>query len=144
MSDSISKVARTLGYAGLIPFIALTIALFIVDADSAIFVKFAFQSYAAVILTFIGGVHWGLIIKEETFPAYKLILIASILPSLLGWTSLLLPQQFALTLLLASFLGLIFYEYKVLWASLFPVWYRQLRVILTTVVCLLITIQLIF
>lgn len=137
------KVAKFLGYAGLIPFIGLTLVLFIADEDTAVLARFAFQAYAAIILTFIGGVHWGLIVNEKDFNNVKLVMTGSIVPSLLAWFSILLPLPVGLAILLLSFLALFFYEYKFLWPTLFPPWYRRLRSILTGIVCLLITFNLV-
>ena len=132
-----------LGYAGLLPFIGLTVALFLVDEEFLSYTQFAFQAYGAVILTFIGGVHWGLVLRNESDAHRNKEIIASIVPSLFAWISLLLPVDLALGVLLTAFLLLFFYEYRVLWADLFPAWYRQLRCVLTTIVCLLILINLV-
>ncbi len=143
MAHSISKLAGILGYAGLIPFIGLTVFMFLVDGDSAIFARFAFQAYAAIILTFIGGVHWGLVVNKNDQGNTQLVIIASVVPSLLAWVSILLPLPIALAMLLFSFLLLFFYEYRYLWPVYFPAWYRKLRSVLTGVVSLLITLNLV-
>ena len=129
---------------GLLPFAGLTLSLFFVAPEIVSLLQFAFLSYAAVILTFIGGVHWGLIIKGDDFDNKVPGIIVSIVPSLVAWTCLLLPQAAALVVLLCSFPLLLIYEYKLLWTRLFPSWYQGLRIVLTSIVSLLLAVNLVF
>lgn len=49
-----------LGYAGLIPFTGLALLLWVVEPNLQAWVAMALSSYAALIVSFLGGVHWGL------------------------------------------------------------------------------------
>ncbi|WP_291009662.1 DUF3429 domain-containing protein [Hydrogenophaga sp.] len=51
---------KVLGYAGLIPFTGLALLLWVVDANLQAWVAMALSAYAALIASFLGGVHWGL------------------------------------------------------------------------------------
>lgn len=62
MSQSIDhhQLIKTLGRAGLIPFVLLALMVWLlVDNDLQPFVATALACYAAIIASFLGGVHWG-------------------------------------------------------------------------------------
>ena len=90
------RTARLLGFAGLIPFIAL--AAWIVLAPSARPTALPLLAgYAAVIASFLGGIHWGLVMRGAA-PSTPL-LAWGVMPSLLAWPALLLPPHLGLTAL---------------------------------------------
>lgn len=57
--------ARVLGLAGLIPFVGLTVAMY-VDAAPRGWIALAQLAYAATIVSFIGALHWGLAMRDAT------------------------------------------------------------------------------
>ena len=62
MSQTIDhhQLIKTLGRAGLIPFVLLALMVWLlVDNDLQPFVATALACYAAIIASFLGGVHWG-------------------------------------------------------------------------------------
>ena len=84
-------VVVQLGYGGLLPFVVLAFAAWWVpDAATARSVQAAQIAYAAVILSFLGAVHWGLALAANT--REPLPYVWGITPSLLGWLAVLLPQ----------------------------------------------------
>ncbi len=87
-----------LGYAGLIPFLLLTSLMWLVDSELLPFVSLALGGYAAVIVSFLGGVHWGIgFMKGPTAPRFHYIW--GVVPSLLAWLALMMPIYAALPLL---------------------------------------------
>jgi hypothetical protein len=92
-------------------------------------------SYAAVILAFMGAIHWGLAIRaDEASDQAPVQLGLSVIPPLLGWVALSLPIDLALPVFFVAFAGLYLAD---LWAvnhGLAPVWYPALRKPLTFVV----------
>ena len=55
-----------LGYGGLIPFVALALAVWLLDpADRARSLS-ALLGYGATILSFLGAIHWGLVMREAS------------------------------------------------------------------------------
>lgn len=63
----------------------------------------ALAAYAAVIVSFLGGIHWGLAMRQQ--PRADTGLLAwGVVPSLLAWPALLLPPAASLGLLGASLL----------------------------------------
>lgn len=72
--------AQRLGFLGLLPFLAFTLGgLLDLQAEASIRL---FVSYSAIILSFLGGVHWGLAMLRNDAPTRELHW--SMLPSLLG------------------------------------------------------------
>lgn len=125
-----NRIARWLGLGGLLPFLA-GVALLIAGrtGDGA---YFALAAYAAVILSFVGAVHWGAAIwLQSPKPAREFI--ASVLPALVAWVALLLPLRPGLALLAAAFAGWYAWERYAIW-SWYPRWYARLRTLLTTIV----------
>jgi hypothetical protein len=124
-----------LGFAGLIPFWGLSLAH---GAD----VKFgpelthsaiatALATYAATILSFLGGIRWGLAIKTANQTLAARDYSVSVLPQLLGWAALSLPDPWrlvALALLLVALGGV---DHDLVARGLAPAWFGRLRLILS-------------
>jgi hypothetical protein len=53
------NAAWALGIAGLLPFVASAAGLWLLAPDWASFAALALLTYAAVIVSFLGGIHWG-------------------------------------------------------------------------------------
>jgi len=89
--------ANLLGYAGLIPFVVLAAAFWWPDRVAHSLISHALSSYAAVIISFLGAIHWGLAMRDAQ-PA-KIVTsswIWGITPSLLAWLATLLTSPFDL------------------------------------------------
>lgn len=124
-----TRVARWLGLGGLLPFLAGVTALLGGRGD----VYFALAAYAAVILSFVGAVHWGAAIwLQSPKPAREFA--ASVVPALIAWVALLLPERPGLALLTVAFAGWYAWERYAVW-DWYPRWYARLRSLLTAVVC---------
>jgi len=86
------KIISTLGYAGLIPFIAACALLY---SGAETLANQIFLSYSAIILSFLGGTHWGRLIASDVSLKVSvglLALLASNVFALLAWSALLLNQ----------------------------------------------------
>jgi hypothetical protein len=84
------KVISTLGYAGLTPFLAACGLLY---AGEDALGRQLFLSYSAIILSFLGGTHWGRLLsfgKTLELGAGLIALLASNVFALLAWSALLL------------------------------------------------------
>jgi Protein of unknown function (DUF3429) len=96
--------------------------------------------YAAVILSFMGGVHWGLALQQAPSASFA----ASVVPSLVAWgAAAFFDPKTALSVMASGFLALLAYDVAVVRAGGAPDWYRRLRIGLTTVVVLAIGLALI-
>lgn len=126
--------ARGLGHAGLLPFIACALALLAgVEPGLRHVVERVLVGYGAVILAFLGGVHWGLVLHERTDRAATMLAIG-VMPSLAGVASTFLAFEMAMVVQVAAFGGLWFYENRVLGPAIVPAAYLGLRRWLTLVV----------
>lgn len=118
-----NRAATLLGLAGLIPFVGLTAMMYQPWAIGL------FMTYSAVILSFLGGIHWGVALRDTDWRNnWRLCLC--MLPSLLAWLALALPVEVALTLLLLSYAAWWLYDFM----QLAIADYRRLRRCLTLVV----------
>ena len=98
MSNRLPPSAVVLGVLGLIPFVALGISAQAAgeDAESQRYLL-ALLGYGAVVLAFLGGVHWGFVLSPTALAegasepprrdAFRLAM--GVLPSLIGWAALL-------------------------------------------------------
>ena len=131
------RLAILLGYAGLIPFISGAIGIWITPPAWRTDVLTALLHYAAVILAFMGAIHWGLAMaRERQDDAAHRQLGLSVLPALLGWLAISsgLPALLALALLISGFIGLYLADVHAVKLQLAPRWYTALRKPLTAVV----------
>ena len=90
-----SKLACVLGVAGLLPFMAGAAAVWLVGPQDRLPAA-ALLAYAALIASFLGGIHWGLAMRDS--PADAAQLLWGVSSSLLGWLAILLPPRWGLLL----------------------------------------------
>ena len=95
-----SRLARQLGFGGLIPFVGLAAALWLTPPDNGPPLVMALLGYGATIASFLGAIHWGLVMRERSDRAAA-SLVWGVVPSLLAWAALLLGQATGLLLIAA-------------------------------------------
>lgn len=131
-----------LGYLGLLPFIGGALSIWVLPLGWRAFVLAALLDYAAVILAFMGAIHWGLAMRAEHSEDAPLQLGLSVIPPLLGWLAIAsgMPLLAALPLMLVGFVGLYMADVHAVRLGLAPQWYPALRMPLTAIVslCLLV------
>lgn len=140
-SDAVPRPALLLGWAGVIPFAALSAALLAgLEPIHEIAVR-GLPGYAAVILGFMGGVQWGLEMSRPEGQAHagqpeswRGGYAVSVLPALLAAAALLLAPRDALLLLATGFAGLLVYDLQRSRTGIGPAWYARLRIQLTCAV----------
>jgi ADP-ribose pyrophosphatase YjhB (NUDIX family) len=122
--------------AGVIPFIFLASLLYFNWLPQAKILAMLF-SYAAIILTFLGGIQWGIgVVKlEEKSLSHPHIFTMSILPSLLAWLLLMIDQpKWQLIGFLASFALVLAVDIVLTAIKLLPRWFLRLRLSISLVV----------
>jgi len=87
---------RVLGYGGLIPFVALALVVWLADPLLARMAVSAQLGYGALILTFVGALHWG---RGMAGGGSAAAFIWSVLPSLWAWVAMMMPQRPALLMM---------------------------------------------
>lgn len=136
---SMSSMVRFAGHAGWLPFLMalLVVSVSTDDVLRATVVRLSL-GWAALILAFVGAVHWGLALAGRT-PWSLALIISSILPSVWAWVALGVSGERGLALLVAGF-GL-FWLYEHRWCqTILPVGYLRLRRELTLAVCTLLSL----
>jgi hypothetical protein len=131
---SLQQLAKLLGYAGLIPFIVFSLGTWVTLplVDSPHFVLLA---YAAIILSFMGAIHWGVAMSRSSKTAQTQLGL-SVVPALIGWLALLVVPVYGYLLLILCFSALFLADKSASKAGLFPDWYLPMRMVLTTIVVL--------
>jgi len=140
------KIVWLLGYAGLIPFAFLTVLISMGTSFSfstGLPLAWWQATYAAIILSFLGAVSWGVALgMQEQLNKTEInrLVSYSVVPSILAWLALLLPAKFSLFVLA----GLVMLAYIADALLLFPKirsQYAVLRMHLTTAVVILLSIS---
>lgn len=94
-------------------------------------------TYAAIILSFLGGAWFGIVSREGAPGGLTAILCVSVLPSLAGWASLLLDRGAGLVSLGLLFLAVLPGDFWLSKAGLAPSWWPRLRLPLSLGMALL-------
>jgi hypothetical protein len=136
---SIPVPARWFGLTGAIPFVGLSIGGAFLSGAHQSLAYFTLVAYGAVILSFLGGVHWGRAITafDQGTVADKFLWVSlgiSVVPSLIGWLTLLVPLAIGLPVLSASFAAILLIDLQTVKTGQFPTWYGNLRVFLSVIV----------
>lgn len=92
--------AQRLGYAGLLPFVLLAAAIWVAEPGHRAFAGLALLGYGAAIASFLGAIHWGLVIREASQQSLAL-LGWGVMPSLLAWIAFMLSPSVGLLVIAA-------------------------------------------
>jgi len=87
-----------LGYAGLIPFVVGAALVHLVDPALMPFTMLALAGYAATIASFLGGIHWGLAMRETTERRLSPY-VWGVVPSVLASVAVIMPPRAGLVVL---------------------------------------------
>lgn len=97
--NTLPRTAWLLGYGGVLPFLILTLMLWLdksLPLGTLVNTTGWLLSYAAIILSFVGAVSWGVALGMDTRLRQREeaneLLIYSVMPALLAWATLLLPS----------------------------------------------------
>lgn len=131
--------ALTLG--GAIPFLAAAGLIWLPD-DRAIFPVYqALMTYAAIILTFIGAVRWGLALATVAErPERRRVYVFAVLPAIWSWLFVLAGPflafkaggpglAFGALAMAAGFAAVLAWDLKSVAEGTMPSWYRLLRIV---------------
>ncbi len=123
----IPRLAVWLGLAGLLPFLAAALGAWFGPAEWRGAALPALAAYGAVILGFLGAVHWGFALQAPRDAATAPRLVLGVLPALVAWVALLLPAAWALGLLALGILATTATETVAAGRGLLPAGYLRLR-----------------
>ncbi|KAH6616167.1 hypothetical protein B0J18DRAFT_372387 [Chaetomium sp. MPI-SDFR-AT-0129] len=167
--STVPREAFTLGLAGTLPYLATSLSTVLLSwnlnidwpTHSTFLNSFLFShetaaywlqliepiqiGYGAVIISFLGAIHWGLEFGEKAPLPERTRLrytIGTLAPAV-AWPSAFLPLEWALTVQFGAFAALYFVDSQATVRGWAPAWYSTYRFVLTGVVGIAILISLI-
>lgn len=127
----IPRVPLLLGLLGLVPFATgVVLAFFGIQQLFGLPIDTMLMIYSVTILSFLGGVRWGIALGSEDTRRRDPALVLAVIPSLIGWVVTMFPVDTALVVLAIAFA--VFGLLDVLLDA--PGWYRRLRILLSILV----------
>ena len=144
MHKTLPPLAIVLGIAGIVPFALLGIASVGADPISSLVAARGLVGYGAVILAFLGGVHWGFTLDEPELARFvRVRLTLGVVPALIGWAavlvSLVTEPAMSLAVLIAGFIATVVVEWRGHRLRLVPGGYMLMRWGISVVVVALLT-----
>ncbi|HWP20347.1 MAG TPA: DUF3429 domain-containing protein [Burkholderiaceae bacterium] len=92
-----NPVALKLGHAGLLPFVLGAVLVWLVHAEAQPYASLMLAGYGAVVLSFLGGIHWGLGFRQRVpSPAPY---VWGTIPALVAWVAVVMPPYAGLVVL---------------------------------------------
>ena len=138
-SVALPRTVAWLGYGGLLPFLVLTPAS-LLDHHHGVVWGDALYAYGAIILSFIGALHWGLAMSlpELSERQRSARFTWSVVPALIAWPAVLFSPPLAAPLLVFGFIAHYLQDRPLARQAKLADWYLPLRLRLSSVavVCL--------
>lgn len=136
-----APVVKWLGYGGLIPFIAFAVLTW-TDHERWALWNQSLLAYGAVILSFVGALHWGVAMAPGTMSTRErnALFAWSVVPSLMAFAALVAPAAFGDILLVVGFLLHYGMDLRMATRAAMPEWYLPLRwrLSVTAMLCLIV------
>lgn len=125
MIDGRRNQACLLTYLGILPFLMGALIIFSgLDQEKTVFIL---RAYAAVIVSFISGIHWGIGMKDSPQNTVWLLATSNII-ALLAWGSLLIHELIPALILLTVVLVLVLViDNKLYGMGQIEFWFIKLR-----------------
>jgi hypothetical protein len=133
------RIVAWLGYGGLIPFITLAPAS-LLDQHHGVVWNDALVAYGAIILSFIGALHWGLAMSLTGLSERQrsACFAWSVVPALIAWPAVMFSPIVGAPLLVLGFVAHCLQDRRLARQAALPGWYLPLRMRLSSVavICL--------
>lgn len=142
-SDRLEATAWFLALAGYLPFAFLTIMLALDPGFVSGEGRFAemesgvaglLKAYAAIILSFLGGIRWGLAVDRVADRPPSETLILSVIPPLIGWFAFFLAEPWAYAIFAGGFAVIGWWDRQLAGEGGMPTWFARLRMTLSVLV----------
>jgi hypothetical protein len=157
---TVPREAYVLGLAGTLPYLATSLSTVFLSwnlntewpTQSAILNSFLFShetathwlhilepiqvGYGAIIISFLGAIHWGLEFaeKQSSHDRTRLRYGMGVLAPAVAWPTIFMPTEWALTTQFAAFCALYYADSRATVKGWVPPWYGTYRFVLTAVV----------
>lgn len=122
------RLVAWLGYGGLLPFLGLAGLSLLDPARSAAWTA-ALIAYGAVILSFVGALHWGVAMSQPSLDTrlQQRAYAWSVVPALLAWPAPLVGGSAAAGLLVTGFALHLWQDLRLAGPAGLPAWYLPMR-----------------
>ncbi|UKZ78577.1 hypothetical protein TrVFT333_006323 [Trichoderma virens FT-333] len=167
--DTVPRQSHILGLAGTLPYLATSVStvflalnlntdvpsgnrfynMIFLEHETAQYLLDLIEplqlGYGAVIISFLGAIHWGLEYAEKK-PEYNRTRFrygTGLAASIVAWPTLLMPLEYALTTQFGAFVALYYADSRATRNGWAPPWYAKYRFLLTAMVGLAIFISLV-
>lgn len=167
--STVPREAYAVGLAGTLPYLATSLSTVFLSwnlntqwpTDSHLLNSFMFSNesaaqwmhilepiqmgYGAVIISFLGAIHWGLEFAERKAVAdrTRLRYAIGVLAPAVAWPTMMMPIEWALTTQFAAFCALYYVDSRATVKGWAPAWYGTYRFVLTAIVGAAIVVSLI-
>ena len=123
-----NRLSHLLGFAGLIPFFLMMAGTWLADPSWLNDFVRGQLAYGIVILSFLGGVHWGaaMMCSDLSLADTKLALLWGVTPSLIAWSATLFGG-FGFAVLMAGFIAALQVDKQLFARYGMPPWLMGLR-----------------
>ncbi|MFN3230884.1 MAG: DUF3429 domain-containing protein [Alphaproteobacteria bacterium] len=125
------SAAQGFGYVGLVPLVAGAIAVWTSETAEVFPVAEAMLFYSATVLSFLGGVRWGMALNNPRSSRMASSLTIGIFPPLVAWVMLLIDLHWGLLGTAVAFALMYASDLFAAKEGTAPAWYPQLRMPLT-------------
>lgn len=143
-ANPIPLEAQILGVGGLIPLVAGVAAHIATPEPFGFPLVRTILTYAALVLAFLGGIHWGFASSAFAHDANRSeatrVLALSVLPAFAGWIVVLLPAAIGAPILAVAFVWVLLLDRASAGLGYAPSWWMHLRIRLTAGVVILLLI----
>ena len=131
----VSQTPFVLALAGFVPFAVLTGAQFVPGATFAHTTGLlALNVYAAIILSFLGGIRWGIAVNAGGGDVDIAPFILSVVPSLWAWAAFFAAGPWGFVMYAMGFAAMGWWDRALVSAGKAPEWFGLLRMTLTLLV----------
>ena len=137
------RLAHQLGMIGLVPFVFLSLACWVAHPEWLEAFVYAQSAYGIAILSFLGGIHWGVVLTSPELSALQIrrSLIWGIVPSMIACASK-LHFGLGFFVLMFGFVAAYQIDKRLYLSYQIPDWFLVLRRRLTIVVVLALALTL--
>lgn len=129
---AVARIALTIALAGLAPFAVIPLWLIGIDAAHPWWTPaiMLLTGYGALILSFLGGIRWGLAIAGRAAHGRRDIAIGAV-PALVGWAALAIPAPQTFAVLAVAFAAHGAWDSLAVHSGRAPRWFGRLRILMT-------------
>jgi hypothetical protein len=132
-----ARLAWILSIAGAVPFVASAAWIMLGPVDQVALATQVLITYSAIILSFLGGIQWGLgvAVSEQAPQSAQSLFLLSIVPALLGWLMLFIATPSAKVIVAIFLFGFVWVIDALLHLQkLIPAWFLKLRTTVSAIV----------